>query len=149
MAVQGYLDRGELVPDEVVLDMLRASLTEYQGRGYVLDGIPRTMEQARAAYEIAKPLGMTADVALHLRADESELIRRLLSRAAEEGRSDDTEDVIRNRLAIYDEVTKPILDWYRERDILVSVDAMRAPDEVTEDILAALTIHAQREGVAE
>jgi len=110
-AVQGYLDRGELVPDQIVLDMVREAIVAAKaaGGGYVLDGIPRNMEQARAAYEIASELGMTADVALHLQADDAELTRRLLARAALEHRSDDTPQVIAQRLALYHQVTAPIL----------------------------------------
>ncbi len=89
LAVQEYLDCGELVPDQVVLDMVRAELiaAKAAGGGYVLDGIPRNMQQARAAYLIARELGMTADVALHLQAGDAELMRRLLARAALEHRS--------------------------------------------------------------
>ena len=139
-AVQAYLDRGELAPDQIVLDMVREAIVAAKaaGGGYVLDGIPRNMEQARAAYEIARELGMTADVALHLQADEAELTRRLLARAALEHRSDDTAEVIAQRLALYHEVTAPIVAWYRDRGILVSVDAMRSAPEVGREILVAL-----------
>jgi adenylate kinase len=139
-AVQEYLDRGELVPDDVVLDMVRQEVVAAKaaGGGYVLDGIPRNMRQARALYLIGRELGMTADAALHLEADDTELMRRLLARAALEHRSDDTPDVIAQRLALYHEVTSPILSWYRSRGILVSVDAMRPADQVGRDILAAL-----------
>ena len=108
------------------------------GGGYVLDGIPRNIEQARAAYAIGLELEMTADVALHLQADDAEVTRRLLARAALEHRSDDTAEVIAQRLALYHEVTAPILAWYRDRGILVSVDAMRSAHEVGREILVAL-----------
>jgi adenylate kinase len=139
-AVQAYLDRGELVPDQIVLDMTREAViaAKAAGGGYVLDGIPRTMAQARAAYDIARELQMTADVALHLQADDAELTRRLLARAALEHRSDDTAEVIAQRLALYHAVTAPILAWYRDRGILVSVDAMRPAAEVGREILALL-----------
>jgi adenylate kinase len=81
---------------------------------------------------------MTADVALHLQADDGELMRRLLARAALEHRSDDTPEVIAQRLALYHEVTSPIISWYRDRGILVSVDAMRSAHQVGREILAAL-----------
>jgi adenylate kinase len=138
--VQAYLDRGELVPDQIVLDMTREAIiaAKAAGGGYVLDGIPRNMEQARAAYEIGRELGMTADVALHLQADDAELTRRLLARAAIEHRADDTAEVIAQRLALYHEVTAPIIAWYRDRGILVSVDAMRSAPEVWREILVAL-----------
>src|SRR6202162_2635967 len=139
-AVQEYLDRGELVPDQVVLHMVREALVAAKaaGGGFVLDGIPRTMQQARAVYLMGRELGMTADVALHLQADDAELTRRLLARAALEHRSDDTPDVIAQRLALYHEVTSPIVSWYRDRGILVSVDAMRSAHQVGREILVAL-----------
>jgi len=139
-AVQEYLDRGELVPDRIVLDMTREAIlaAKAAGGGYVLDGIPRNMQQARATYEIGLELGMTADVALYLQADDAELMRRLLARAALEHRSDDTAEVIAQRLALYHEVTSPIVAWYRVRGILVSVDAMRSAAEVGREILVAL-----------
>jgi adenylate kinase len=142
-AVQHFLDRGELVPDQVVLEMVRAALEAAKSEGYVLDGIPRTMEQARALYEIAVELDMTADVALHLQVEDAQLVRRLLARAAVQGRPDDTEDVIRRRLELYYDVTHPILDWYRERGILVSVDAMGSADRVGREILTALEVMRQ------
>jgi adenylate kinase len=140
--VQQHLDRGALVPNEIVLDMVREALiaAKAAGGGYVLDGIPRNMEQARATYMIARELGMTANVALHLQADDRELVRRLLARAALEGRSDDTEEIILRRLALYHEVTHPIVDWYGERGILVSVDAMRPAEQVGREILTALEV---------
>jgi len=139
-AVRHHLDRGELVPDEIVLDMVHEAFlaAKERGGGYVLDGMPRNITQARALYRIAQTLGMTADVALHLKADDDELIRRLLARAALEHRADDTEPVIRRRLALYHEVTHPIVAWYAERGILVSVDAMRPVERVARQILTAL-----------
>ncbi len=142
-SVQHYLDQGELVPDEVVLSMVREAIEAARGGGYVLDGVPRTMAQARALYEIALELDMTADVALHLKVEDAELVRRLLGRAAEQSRSDDSEDVIRRRLALYYDVTHPILDWYGERGILVSVDARRPADQVGRHILTALEVMRQ------
>lgn len=138
--VRGFLDHGELVPDEIVMDLLRQGLTEARaaGGGYVLDGIPRTMAQALSAYRVALSLQMTADVALHLAGDDDELMRRLLKRAEIEHRADDTESVIRQRLRLYREVTQPVLHFYARRGILVTVDAMRPVEVVSRDVLAAL-----------
>jgi adenylate kinase len=140
--VQRFLDHGDLVPDDVVLEMVRQALIEAKAadRGYVLDGIPRSLAQARALYQLGRELDLTANVALHLKADDHELVRRLLDRAAREHRSDDTEEVIERRLALYHEVTHPIVDWYGQRGILVSVDAMRPADQVGREILAALEV---------
>ena len=142
--VRPVIERGGLVPDEIVLELLRQGFIEARaaGAGYVLDGIPRTMSQALAAYRIARSLDMTADVALHLAADDAELIGRLLRRAEIEHRADDTEAVIRQRLKLYREVTQPILAFYERRGILVTVDAARAVEEVSADVLAALAERA-------
>jgi adenylate kinase len=139
-AVRWRLERGELVPDNIVLDMVReaALAARAAGGGYVVDGIPRNVTQAQALYVMGLELGMTAHVALHLKADDREVMRRLLARAMLEGRSDDTEEVIRHRLKLYHEVTHPIVAWYGERGILLSVDAVRPVAEVSRDILAAL-----------
>lgn len=141
-AVRAHLDRGDLVPDDIVLSMVRDAFVEAKaaGGGYVLDGVPRTMAQARALYEIARELEMTANVALHLKADDDELMRRLLARAELEHRSDDNEETIRRRLELYHEVTHPIVSWYGQRGILVSVDAMRPAEQVGREILTALEV---------
>jgi adenylate kinase len=141
-AVKQHLDRGGLVPDEVVLDMVREAFVAAKaaGGGYVLDGVPRNMRQARALYQMARELDMTADVALHLKADDDEVMRRLLARAAIEHRADDTEEVIKRRLALYHDVTAPIISWYAERGILVSVDAMRPAEQVGREVLTALEV---------
>jgi adenylate kinase len=138
-AAQAHLDRGELVPDKIVLDLVRQEFTAVKAAGeYVLAGMPRTLNQALEGYKIALDLGMTANVALHLKVDEEELIRRLLARAALERRSDDTEDVIRDWLELYHQVTHPIIGWYAQRGILMSVDAMRPARQVGMEIIAAL-----------
>src|SRR6201982_3849079 len=122
LAVQEFLDRGDLVPDQIVLDMVREAVVAARaaGGGYVLDGVPRNIEQARALYLIAVELGMPAEVALHLEADDAEVTRRLLARAALEHRTDDTAEVIAQRLALYHHVTSPILCWDRARRALGS-----------------------------
>jgi adenylate kinase len=141
-AVKRHLDEGGLVPDETVLAMVEQEFVAARaaGGGYVLDGLPRNIAQARALYEIALAQNMTADVALHLKADDDVVLRRLLARAALEHRSDDTEEVIGRRLALYHKVTAPITDWYAERGILVSVDAMRPVELVGREVLTALEV---------
>ena len=137
--VQSFVDRGELVPDRVVMEMLRGQLTEARrAGGYVLDGFPRTLEQAYAGYEMGRELEVTADAVIHLEADDEELVRRLLQRALIEKRADDTEEVIRRRLDLYHSVTAPIVGYYQRREILHVVDAMQPPDTVTEQIFSAL-----------
>jgi adenylate kinase len=135
-AVQRYVSRGDLVPDSLVMDVLRKPVVAAsETGGYILDGFPRTVEQAELAYATAKELGVAAQVAVHLDVDRAELVRRLLAR----GRgSDDTADVIDHRLEVYDEHTVPMLDYYARREELVRVDGSRTPDEVSWTLVSEL-----------
>jgi adenylate kinase len=131
--------RGDLVPDQIVLNALTPAVVEAAvDGGYVLDGFPRTLPQATAAAELAARLGVTLDAAIYLYAPEEVLTRRLLGRAAQEGRADDVIDVIRHRLRVFAETTGPLVPYYTERGILAEVDADQPPDSVTADILARL-----------
>jgi adenylate kinase len=136
---QEYMSRGDLVPDEVVLDMLRKPVTEaVAAGGYVLDGFPRTVQQAEAAYAVAKDLGVAVQVAVHIAVDQESLLERLVARGEESGRSDDTPDVIRHRLEVYEERTRPLLDYYAERERLVNVNGDRPIPEVTWSVVVQL-----------
>jgi adenylate kinase len=138
-AVKRQLDAGELVSDELVLKMVQEALESSDvPRGYILDGFPRTVRQAVEGHAAAEPLGLEAQAAVYLAADEPELIRRLLHRAEEEGRKDDTEDVIRQRLSTYQQETTPVIDHYCDRGMLIEVDGMQPIEQVTDDIVAAL-----------
>jgi len=132
--------RGDLVPDQIVLDVLTPVVVEAASRGgYILDGFPRTLPQAVAAAELAARLGVTLDAAIYLHAPDGVLTRRLLDRASQSGRSDDRADVIRHRLRVYAQTTGPLVPYYTERGILVAVDADQPPDSVTTDITAQLS----------
>jgi len=132
--------RGDLVPDQVVLDVLTPPVVEAAARGgYILDGFPRTLPQALAAAELAARLGVTLDAAVYLYAPYTVLTRRLLGRAGHGGRADDTADVIRHRLELFTETTGPLVPYYAERGILVEVDADQPPDAVTAGIKAGLS----------
>jgi adenylate kinase len=131
--------RGDLVPDQIVLNALTPAVVQASARGgYILDGFPRTLPQATAAAELAARLGVTLDAAVYLYAPEEVLTRRLLDRASQEGRADDVADVIRHRLRLFTETTGPLVPYYTERGILVAVNADQSPDSVTADILARL-----------
>jgi adenylate kinase len=136
---QDYMARGDLVPDSVVLTMLRKPVTEAAASGgYVLDGFPRTVEQAEAAYPIASELGVAVQVAVHLAVDPKLLVERLVARGRDSGRSDDTPEVIRHRIDVYEERTRPLLDYYANRERLVEVNGDRAIDEVTWSVVVQL-----------
>jgi adenylate kinase len=137
--VADLLDRGELVPDELVIDLLMpAVLAAVTDNGYVLDGFPRSVGQALVARKLAEEAGATPDAVIYLEASRDELVRRILARAKVEGRSDDTEEVVHNRLQVFEEATRPLVDYYRSRGLLHVVDADQSEEAVSEHILAAI-----------
>ncbi|MEU4191343.1 adenylate kinase [Kribbella sp. NPDC026611] len=128
---QRYLDAGEYVPDEVTNDMVRDRLAQDDARsGWVLDGYPRTLEQAAVLDEILRGQGRALDAALVLLVDSEVLVDRLLRRAEIEHRSDDTEEVIRRRFEVYHTQTAPLLNLYAGRGIHYEVDASADIDTV-------------------
>jgi len=136
---QAYMARGDLVPDAVVLDMLRKPVVAAAASGgYVLDGFPRNVEQAKAAYDVAKGLGVSVQVAVHLEVAHEALIERIVARGATSGRADDTKEIVERRLEIYEENTRPLLEYYRERERLINVNGDRPVEEVTWSVLVQL-----------
>lgn len=159
-----YMDRGDLVPDEIMVEFLRERLSlPDASNGYVLDGFPRTLPQARALGDMLAEIGQHLDAAVALEAPDEEVVRRLASRAScpecgrpyarpiEEDagvcdvdgtpllrRDDDNPEAIRVRLQAFHAQTKPVLQGYEDEGILVHVDGMGTPDEVTERIEKAL-----------
>src|SRR5215211_6557821 len=131
---QAYLDSGELVPDEVVVAMMLERLTQPDcGHGFLLDGFPRSVAQARALDEHLAELGAPLDAAINLEVAEEELLQRLAGR----GRADDNAQTIRNRLQVFVSSTRPLLDYYDEQGLLFSVAAAGTIEEVSERILHA------------
>jgi adenylate kinase len=129
-----YMDAGDLVPDEVTTRMVRARLEEADaGKGFILDGYPRTLPQADALDAMLDELGVALDAVVEFAVPDEVVVQRLLGR----GRSDDTEDVIRNRQKVYRDETTPLLDHYRTK--LVSVDAVGSMDEVAQRLVDALS----------
>ena len=134
-----YIDAGDLVPDSVTNRMVRERLAESDTRdGFLLDGYPRTAAQVEELDAILAELGQDLDVVLQLTADRDELVQRLLGRAEKEGRPDDTEEVIRHRLDVYDAETAVVVDLYEDRGIVREVDGLGTVEEVSERILAVL-----------
>ncbi len=134
--IRSYLDRGDLVPDGIVMDMLRKPVVAAaQSGGYVLDGFPRTVEQAQAAFPTAHALGVEVQVAVHLDVPRAELVRRLLARRRG---SEDTEAVIERRLQVYLDKTVPLLEYYADREWMFTVDGAQPADAVHRDIVACL-----------
>jgi len=138
--IAAYQARGDLVPDQIVIDALTPAVVEAAAQGgYILDGFPRTLPQAHAAASLALRLGVRLDAAIYLYAPDEVLTRRLLARAAQGGRTDDTADVIRHRLRVFASTTGPLVPYYTERGILVAVNADQDVDSVTADIQARLS----------
>jgi adenylate kinase len=134
LKVRSYVDKGDLVPDRIVMDMLRKPVLA-AASGYVLDGFPRTVDQAKASYDVVRALGAEVQAAIHLDVPREELIRRLLAR----GRgSDDTQAVIEHRLQVYRENTLPLLEYYAGREWMFTVNGDRPTDTVHEDIVARI-----------
>ncbi|MCM3687775.1 MULTISPECIES: adenylate kinase [Kocuria] len=137
---KGYIDAGDLVPDSVTNRMVRARLAETDtADGFLLDGYPRNAAQVTELDSILAELGHDLDVVLQLTADTDELVQRLLGRAQKEGRTDDTESVIRHRLDVYDAETAVVVDLYDQRGIVREVDGLGSVDEVTDRIMAVLS----------
>ncbi|QOC22826.1 adenylate kinase [Wenzhouxiangella sp. AB-CW3] len=136
---RSFMDRGELVPDELVLGLIEERLGAADVQpGFILDGYPRNLAQARALDELLERLEQPVEKALELRVDEEQIIQRLARRAEEEGRSDDTEEVVRNRLKVYREQTAPVSEHYREHGLLAEIDGIGSIEDINQRLADAL-----------
>lgn len=136
---KSFMDRGEYVPDSVTNDLVRDRLNmDDAAGGFLLDGYPRTADQVSELDSILAEQGQSLEAVILLTADTDEVVRRLLNRAIEQGRADDTEDVIRRRLEVYEAETAPLTSVYASRGLVIMVDGLGAIDEVTDRIVEAL-----------
>ena len=139
LQVREILASGTYVPDEITNAIVRDRLGQPDALdGFLLDGYPRTKAQVVELDDLLAAQGASLDAVLELTVDTDEVVQRLLKRAEVDGRADDTEEVVRHRLAVYDEETAPLAALYRERGILHQVDGMGGMDEVAERITAVL-----------
>jgi adenylate kinase len=131
-----YTARGDLVPDKLIFSILMPAVVAAvrETGGYVLDGFPRTMAQAVRAAQWGVELNLTSDAVIYLTAPEEELVARVLDRAQREGRTDDTLEVIRHRLAVFVQETAPLVDFYRDRGILLELSTDRPESEVRAEL---------------
>ena len=137
-----YMDQGDLVPDELVIQLTRNRMLEANEEGgFLLDGYPRTLAQAEAAYRWAMAKGIPFDLTLYFEIEEEELLARLAGRAREEHRSDDAEETVRHRLEVFANQTYPLVDYYQRRGILVRINAVGPIDAISEQIFASLHWH--------
>jgi adenylate kinase len=134
LAAKELMDAGRLVPDAVMIDLVKERLERDGGNGFVLDGFPRTIDQAAGLERMLDAMGQRVDRVLAIIVPREELVRRLGSRAEIEGRSDDSAGVIGDRLKVYERETAPVAGWYRQRSLLVEVDGGRTIEEVWDDI---------------
>jgi adenylate kinase len=136
---QRYIDAGDYVPDEITNAMVRDRLSEDDAKaGFLLDGYPRTVAQVAELDSMVEADGQRIDAVIVLTVEPEEIIQRLVRRAQGEGRSDDTEEVVRHRQELYTEQTAPLIEVYDERGLLVVVDGMGSVDEVTTRVLEGL-----------
>ena len=136
-----YIDRGKLVPDDVTITMVRDRMSQNDcARGAILDGFPRNLVQAYALQDILAELNSKLGLVPYIYVDEDELVKRLLKRSEIEGRADDNEDTIRARMVVFKEQTQPLLDHYKEKGLLVTVNGAQSIDAVFQELLEVVRI---------
>lgn len=139
LQAQSFMNAGEYVPDSLTNALVRDRLAQPDvAKGFLLDGYPRTTDQTRELDSMLAASGSGLDAVVQLTADSAELIRRLAGRAAEQGRSDDTEEVIARRLEVFEAQTAPLIDVYAARGIVLKIDGLGAVEQVTDRIVEAL-----------
>ncbi len=136
LKAKSYMDKGELLPDSLILEMIRARLNQADAvsAGWILDGFPRNVSQAEFLDRLLAEIGQNYDLAIHLSVPQEKLVGRLLNRATIQNRPDDTEDVIRHRLVVYQEQTTPLIDYYQRKGIFRDVDGDRELAVVTQQL---------------
>jgi len=140
---KAVMDRGELVSDDIVLGLLEERLAQDDAaNGFILDGYPRNIAQAEALDALLERLGQPVDEALQIDVDAEQVVRRIAKRAALEGRSDDTEETVRNRLKVYAEQTAPVVDYYARKGVLSRVLGDGSIEEVFQRIRGVLQLHS-------
>lgn len=149
--IKSIMDRGELVPDDLTLNLLeeRMALPDATD-GFILDGYPRNLAQAESLDKLLEKLELEVEEAVQIDVDPEEVIARIGRRAAKEGRSDDSEEIARNRLRVYYELTAPVIDYYGERGLLTRVLGSGTVEEVLQLILSVLEMgKEERSGISE
>jgi len=142
LKAKSLIDRGELVPDDIMADMIEERLSRPDvADGFILDGYPRNLAQAKSLDSMLERLGQPANEAIQIDVDPEQICRRLARRAKEQGRADDTEEVVRNRMRVYYEQTAPVIDYYADRGLLTHVLGDGEIGEVLERILSVLNVN--------
>jgi adenylate kinase len=144
LKAKSIIDRGELVPDDIMTGIIEERLSRDDiANGFILDGYPRNLAQAKSLDAMLERMGKPVEEAIHIDVDPEQIIKRIARRAKEEGRSDDTEKTVRNRMRVYAEQTAPVADYYAERGTLTRVLGDGNKHEILQRILSVLKINAQ------
>ncbi len=140
--VKSIIEQGELVPDELLVEILENAMQKYTGKaGFIFDGFPRTIQQAKDLGVMLNKTGEEVSLVLALAVNQEEIIQRLLLRAQEQGRKDDTEEVIRNRMDVYHKQTSPLIKFYEDKKKYTSVAGIGSIDEIFDNICKVVGKH--------
>ena len=140
--IQSLIERGELVPDDLALELLQERLVQPDAvDGFILDGYPRNLSQAESLDELLEKLGNGALEVFQIDVDSEKVIARIAQRAAKEGRSDDANEVVRNRMRVYEEQSAPVVDYYAEKGLLTRILGTGTKEEVLHYILSVLEVN--------
>jgi adenylate kinase len=136
---KGYIDQGQLIPDELMIDILANVFDSFKdSKGVIFDGFPRTIAQAGALKQMLADRGQAVSVMLDLDVPEEELMTRLIKRGQESGRADDNEETIKKRLLVYHSQTAPLIDWYKNEGVYKHIQGLGTMDGIFADICKAI-----------
>lgn len=139
LEAKGYMDRGALVPDEIIIGIVRERLAQDDtNHGFILDGFPRTLAQAEALTQLSKEQNRPIEHVISIEIPAEELLQRLTGRRQLEGRHDDTDEAIRHRLEVYQRETAPLIDYYRQQGLLRCIVGVGTIDDISQRIIAVL-----------
>lgn len=136
---KGYIDQGQLIPDELIIDILAKTLDSFEdSKGVIFDGFPRTIPQAEALKKVLAERGQSVSIMLDLDVPEDELMTRLIKRGQESGRADDNEETIKKRLVVYHSQTAPLIDWYKAEGLYSHINGLGTMEGIFEEICKAI-----------
>lgn len=136
---KGYIDQGQLIPDDLIIDILAKTLDSFKdSKGVIFDGFPRTIPQAEALKKVLADRGQEVSIMLDLDVPEDELMKRLIKRGQESGRADDNEETIKKRLVVYHSQTAPLIDWYKAEGQYCHINGLGSMEGIFEEICKAI-----------
>lgn len=136
---KGYIDQGQLIPDELIIDILAKTLDSFEdSKGVIFDGFPRTIPQAEALKKVLADRGQEVSIMLDLDVPEDELMTRLIKRGQESGRADDNEETIKKRLVVYHSQTAPLIEWYKAEGQYCHINGLGTMEGIFEEICKAI-----------